>query len=188
MGLLIKPPPIEYGDDCFWCTPARWAAGETPKRMLVYFENIVSCPLSHIPAPNGQIFILEQSPIAACTWQFNSDTYNCDFQPFIAMPNRSQLRLTDHHGFFFFTSTGAACPNEVVRYTNSLWSCAGLVAGHSGHAYLTWTKELNVIIESLGIDNVHGLRYEIRGINFVYHIDKLCSLYQRTNIKLKKIF
>lgn len=184
MGQLIKPPPIEYGNDCGYCTPGLWPVGQTPKRMLVYFDGMTACPISHIPPPNGRTFILEQSPISACTWQYNDATWNIDYQPFVPMPNRCQIRLADHHGFFFFTKTGRPCPDEVRIFTNSFLSCAGFVGAYGGRALLSWTKELNVIIESLGIDNVHGLRYEPRIISIGSHVDKLCNLYQRTNLKL----
>lgn len=74
MGLKV-PDDTDYiigGRQCNACTPELWAPGMTSKYVWAIFFDIEACP-GHVEPPNNHVFKLEQSPIDACTWNFEGD-------------------------------------------------------------------------------------------------------------------
>lgn len=184
MGLVIPPPPFEFGTDCPKCTPALWAVGETPKFMYAYFSDIINCGVSPHDAPNGVTFLLQQNPLNLCEWVHDGDVWHVDFDPKVFGPNQSRVRLLDHHGFSFFIGTGAPCAPEVIRFVNNQGACLFAWAGASGFCLLDWSGILLDVIEELGIDRKPKLMRESRYVDDTDIVYKLCSLYQRTNLRV----
>lgn len=102
--MLSQVKPAVFGDDCVSCTPAIWAAGETPEKMLVVFEGMEKCPAAGIQAlPNGT-FIIEQDPIIPCTFKDASGliTWN-------GSPPTTSFQFASIGGFWFIGSVGFPC-------------------------------------------------------------------------------
>jgi len=185
MGTIVKPPPIESGTDCSACTPSLWASGETPKYMFAFFSGIQNCGVSPHNAPNGHVFIMEQNPLNFCEWIHTDDVWTVRFQPNPAGHDHSQLFLSDHHGFSFFVGEGPECAPEIMHFDNKQASCILAYAGGGGYATVDWSGLLNYVIEEFGIETKPKLMRENRYLDDSYVVAKLCSLYQRTNLKLK---
>lgn len=185
MGTPIDPPPFEYGSDCPRCTPALWAPGKTPMYMFAYFNGIINCGVSPHPAPNGFTFLLQQSPGNPCLWLHQGDVWTIDFDPWQVAPNKSRIRLYDHHGFFFFTGFGDGCAPEIIRFVNAQAACILMYAGAEGFCSLDWSGTFLDVVTDLGIDRRPNLMRETRYVDDTDIVLKATSLYQRTNLKFK---
>lgn len=133
MGTPIQPPdPNGYGDDCSTCTPAIFAAGETPYRLEAVFHNVTACP--PFPAPLCDVPIsIYQSPVAACQWQRNFAHAVRDWTIQLDL-SIGELKLTilNSTPYMSFYALASACSLGV--YTNEL-SCPG-PAGEGGTAWI----------------------------------------------------
>ena len=188
MGIVIKPPPFEFGSDCPVCTPFLWAAGETPMYMFAFFSGIENCGVSPHNAPNGSTFLLQQSPASPCLWLHQGDVFTVDFEPCRLVPAQSRIRLIDHHGFFFFTGFGDCCAPEIIRFVNAQAVCMLMYAGAGGFCCLDWSGTLLDIVAELGIDTVPKLMRESRYVDDTDYLYKVNSLYYRTNFKFTTPF
>ena len=185
MGRLINPPPVESGNDCPACTPGLWPVGKTPMYMFAYFSGISNCGKSSNYAPNGYTFLLQQDPLNACLWKHDGDVWFVDYRPWLFGPDRCQVRLYDQHGWFFFVGTNVHCSPEIIRFTNAQAACILMYAGAGGVCLLDWSGILHYLIAELGIETKPKLMKESRSIDADSQVVKLCSLYQRTNVRFK---
>lgn len=187
MGEPIPNPPIEYGNDCVQCTPLRWPANENPKYVYVMFWNLVDCGWSPHPAPNGQIFKLEQVPGTPCLWHKSIGTWVVNWYARRPAGAQSQLNLADHHGWNFFFAISLQCPFEYWTYTNLQAACILMYAASAGFATIWWNSTITELIEGAGLVPGRSLFYELFKAAGNTEVHKFCDLYQRTNIKIKTI-
>lgn len=185
MGIVVDPPPFHFGADCAQCTPHLWKTGETPMYVFAHFSGIENCGVSPHPAPNGCTFLLQQDPIAPCRYLHQGDVWQVDYTASWEWPNNSRVRLADHHGFSFFVGIGAHCPPEIIRYVNAQNACLFMWAGALGVCHVDWSGVLLNVVEEFGIERKPKLMRESRSVDVDSYVYKLCSLYQRTNVKFK---
>lgn len=185
MGTRIPSPPIEYGIDCDNCTPFRWAVGETPKYVYVYFDGLTDCGWSPHPSPNGQTFKLTQSPIAGCHWFSAGDPWIVNFYAKRPGAFQSRIELWDHHGFSFFIGHLMQCPLEYWTYANLQAACILMYAASGGTATVFWSDQITTLIEQFGLVAGRELFYEMFQTDGPPEVHKFCDRHQRTNIKFK---
>ena len=183
MGTRIPSPPIEFGDNCDNCTPARWADGETPKYVYVYFEGLVDCGWSPHPSPNGQTFKLTQNPVVGCHWLSLGDPWNVDFYSKHPGVFQSSVNLADHHGWNFFHGRLLQCPLENWSYANQQAACILMYAASGGTATVFWTETISDLIDAFGLSQPSQVFYELFNAAAGSEVHKINNLYQRTNIK-----
>lgn len=186
MGLPVPDPPEDYGNNCTSCTPARWASGETPQWIYCMFWDIVDCGVSSYPAPNGEIFAMEQTAGNPCIWTKGDGVWRPDFVAKVVGTFQSRLRLLDKDGFGFFVDFHIQCPLEYHIYNNDQGACILAYAGSEGHGTIWWNSKITTIIESLGLRAGSDLFYELfRGTSDEI-VHKFCDEYQRTNLKIQQ--
>jgi len=186
MGTPIPDPPIEHGNDCGSCTPARWAAGETPKYIYCMFWGIEDCGISPHPAPNGEVFRMEQDPGSPCLYLHQGDIWQPIFSTGTPGVSNSLLQLTDHHGFGFFTKTGPACPDEYATYSNAQIACIFMLAGAKGWGTIFWNLDIETMVDQFGLEPGTNLFYELFKSTAFYYVHKFCDTKQRTNVRFKR--
>ena len=186
MGRRIPKPPVEHGNDCGACTPARWPAGETPKYIYCMFWGIEDCGVSPHPAPNGDVFRMEQDPTSPCYYFVQGDVWHPNFSTGTPGVSDSRLQLIDHHGFGFFTKTGPACPDEYITYPNAQIACVLMLAGAKGWGTIFWNNDVETMSEQFGLRPGFQLFYELFKSEPFYYVHKFCDLHQRTNIKVQR--
>lgn len=190
MGQRIQSPDIPHENDCNRCVPptgSRWPAGETPKYVYCKFWQISNCGWSHHPAPNDQIFRLTQSGVQHCLWELVGSIWRVNFRADRIIPANSQLDLSDHDGFSFFTDRQAQCPAENIRWSNDQAACILFYAGAGGMAMVWWNDVLLDLVDWFRLGPGPFLFYEIFHVNVFVEVHRFANRYQRTNIKFKKI-
>lgn len=184
MGTPIPSPDPEYGNDCTLCTPARWPSGQTPKFIYAFFTGIVDCGISPHPFGMPLTLKMEQSAVNNCIWVHTGDVWLADYQPDLIVPDKSRLRLQDHHGFSHFTSDGNSCPPEYSTYANAQAACILAYAGSAGTGTIFWSEEILFLIEELGLDAGPNLFYDYFNVDTSDRVHKFADQQQRTNLKL----
>lgn len=185
MGEPVPDPPIDYGTDCPWCTPARWPSNETPAKVYCLFSGITNCGVSSYPAPNGEIFAMDQLDGTPCQWRHNGTVWKPDWTPRRVAGPQSLLRLLDKDGFSFFNSLSLQCPPEGWTYTNQQAACILMYAGAGGIGQVWWNDKINDFIDDFGFTAGRSLFLELFRSTGVYDVYKFCDLYDRTNIRIK---
>lgn len=183
MGTPITPPYPEYGDDCGYCTPALWSAGETPKFIYAYFQGISDCSISSHDVPNGQTFKLEQDSVLPCYWVHEGPIYHVYYQPLVPAQGKSLLQLQDHVGFSFLFNYGPMCPPEFTVYENWMQFCELQYAGSGGTGTIFWSDEILQLVNAFGLMPGPDLFHELFNAPNADIIHKFCDRYQRTNVK-----
>lgn len=189
MGQPITTPTLPHETDCPRCVPpvgTRWAVGETPQFIYATFSGIENCGFSHHPAPNGLIFKLTQTPASVCTWLLLGDVWHVTFIADRIAPNVSQLRLSDHDGFSFFTDQQVACPPELQSYVNDQAACILFFAGAGGSGTIWWNEELLTLTEQFGLTPSDRLMYDVFPVNSDFEVHRFADQRDHTNIKIKK--
>lgn len=185
MGTPIDSPPIDYGSDCTKCNDECWSAGETPRYIFAYFEHMVRCGVLYDPPPNGKTFLLTQTDEDPCLWTHVSDNWRADYRPWPIGEDYSIVRLSSAGGIPYFTGLGDPCPQEVAYFDHFYINCVPLLAAKLGQCWLCWHPKIQVLIDAFGIDQHADLRHELRSHPDTDIVQKLCNLYQRTNIRFK---
>lgn len=184
MGTPIPSPPIDTGADCPNCTPLRWAVGETPEFIYIYFEGLTDCGVSPHPSPNGQTFKLTQQPGWPCWWRHVGDPWEVNFWAKRIGFFQSEVSLWDHHGFSFFLGRFLQCPLEYWAYDNLQAACILMYAASGGSATVYWNSVIADLIAGFGLVPGRSLFYELLQAPRLTEVHKFCDLYQRTNIKI----
>ncbi len=188
MGTPQPCPPIEYGQDCPSCTPHRWPVGENPKFVYAMFTDVINCGVSDFPAPNGEVFQLEQNIGNICNWQHIGDIWHVFWDAKQAGVPLSRLRLFDKDGFQFFSDLSLACPFEYWMYRNDVAACGGMFAGASGFGRIWWNDKNMQIVQGLNLDCGPGTFNETFTGPGMKYTSKFNSRYQRTNIRFQLNF
>lgn len=189
MGEPITTPTIPHVADCHRCVPpvgTRWPVGETPQYIYATFSGIINCTWSHHPAPNGQIFRLEQQVANVCLWSLTGSIWHVNFIADRIAPNVSQLRLGDHDGWSFFTDQQVACPPELQPYINDQAACIGMLAGAGGFGTIWWNVELIYLAEQFGLKPSERLMYDVFPVNSDFNVHRFADQRDHTNVKIKK--
>lgn len=100
------PPP---GADCVPCQGILWPAGQTPSKVAVIFRGLSPCPGQPHP-PNQHVFILDQTPVFACSWGIIEDVaFTTWLVRWSASPSNLRLDTYPIGPKQFYQSTRPAC-------------------------------------------------------------------------------
>jgi hypothetical protein len=147
---------IEYGDDCTWCVPGTWLAGQTPKFLKATISGAVRCPGTppYVPDINGE-WILEQ--VDPCTWSVVSGATNCIF---IAQDPLSYFVAFVAGGLSFSGYGDDTCDLSIDNDA----TCAGWAWYEGGSVtlepYGTGDPDADFVAAALGIEAADDTRWE----------------------------
>ena len=188
MGTPVPPPPGEFGDDCLACSPpigSRWAVGETPEFVYVYFSGLVMCPGATNSPPNGQTFKLTQDPGVACLWRSLGTSWNVTFSSRDFAPDESSVLLNDSAGRFHFRGVSVICPAEYTVFDNLSVVCLFGTESIFGTATVYWMEEVLDIVVAYNLPTQSQLMYELFLINDVTPVHKFTNLERSLNVKFE---
>lgn len=185
MGTRVPSPIVEKGDDCVYCTPALWSAGETPQFVYLTFSGVLNCGLSHHGPENGRTFKLEQDPVNYCYWVFDDGIYHVRFWARYPGESYGQVRLSDHAGWCFFISNFTYCPPDLTVVSNAQNSCILSYAGAGGHCIISYMDTVAWLALEFGLEPGPDLFSELFLHPDGHVVVKLCNRKLRTNIAIK---
>lgn len=186
MGTRVPDPPGVFGDDCLSCSPpigTRWAVGETPLSVFVYFAGLVKCPAGVKAPPNGQTFNLTQDVSNPCLWISLGTSWNVSFNARAFAPDESFVQLNDSAGRFHFRGVSGTCPAEYTVFANTATVC--LVGNESigGTATIFWMEEVLRIVSAYNLPTESQLFYELFLIDDLTPVHKFTNKERSLNIK-----
>lgn len=188
MGQPISSPDIPHDTDCPRCVPpvgSRWGVGETPLYIFCTFSGLVDCGRSHHPAPNGLIMRMTQTVGNVCMWRMEGEIWKAEFIADRIAPNVSQLRLSDHDGWSFFTDQQLACPPELQSYANDQLNCIPMYGASEGVGTIWWNADLLLIALAFGMVPSDRLMYDVFPVSDDFEVHRFADERDHTNVKIK---
>lgn len=188
MGTRVITPPPFAPSDCPTCTVptgSRWAAGENPDRVYIYFSDLFKCFGPHAAPPNGVTFSLPQLVGLPCIWRTAGSNWTVTWEPALSGPARSRVTLLGAGGLGYFVGTGPQCPGEPTVYTNLNTSCAFPVGSINGEAMMTSQLIINQIIEDYNIPTESQLFYEMFIKDVSVPVHKFTNKERSLNVKFE---
>lgn len=134
MGTPTPEPPVE-GDPCAHCAGILWPAGGAPQFIHVEFKDLIMCPLSPVSPPNA-IWVLEQSPIFACTWVYDGTLFRVVVESGAGQTEVGCIGVGAAAGWTFFQGSRGACESE---FNNIIVTCGGGFGSRMGTSTITWS-------------------------------------------------
>jgi hypothetical protein len=190
MGIRKKRTTIHYGDDCILCSfPPfrRWALGETPKYIYVYFSAIGFCPYQAPEIPVNVPIRLTQSEAMPCVYRavaYNRYSYFPVELDLYHLPSDSSwLTMNQTESYNLFSGHHIKCPYEYTYFENEFTSCSAWVLGTGGVAIISWHTIVNKLIDSFGLSPSSSLFVEEFPVDSSSAVVKLCDKRDGTNIK-----
>jgi len=139
------PPGFEEGDDGIVCTATLFAGGPTPLYVGLTATDMVDCFGGHLPAPNGQRFILKQDIANPNLWFLDTGIWQVGWA-INAGGRYSTLHIAGRcpvEGFLYtyFEWTG---PPRCTMTANNTIFCTGWPSNHAegGSAMVQWGPDI----------------------------------------------
>lgn len=177
MGTPVKPPGIEYGEDCELCTPSLYPVGKTPRKITIYFNDIEICEEA---APSGEFlnacFVCENTDEAPCHFSYSEGGITAAWSHWADEALWSLEDVAD-----YFESTAAQCEMRVV---NDHDEC-------DGEEYINGTAEAAMgdvpatLCYDYGLVPIPYPLHEYLGPAEGSQVHRFCHPNGKTNIKIK---
>ncbi len=181
MGEKIDPivDPIP-GTECVnWDPPA-----ETPEFVYVMFWDIVDCPGTPKPAPNGHLFKLTQNDGISCWWEYDDPAFGFKILFDASSIAPWGIELRDQLLRLYFTGGLFGSPHEHDIAVSTLVGCTPTIIGNAGFATIFWKKAAVDLITDLALPTDKQILFEFFMKDNTFPVYKFCVPEYSMNIKV----